>query len=123
MLDNERTAKARSMTKSISVDESVFALMASAINVLSLKNHRFESLATVVEEALTFSGDIPNEVVASLPPPKARLGRIKVHFRMYDYYESGMERMRERLAAAGRAKCSLRDIIIVCCLLTIPSKP
>lgn len=123
MLDDERTAKARSMTKSISVDEGVFALMASAINVLSLKNHRFESLSTVVGEALTSLGDIPSGVVASLPPPNARLGHIKVHFRIYGYYQPGMERMRKRLAAAGRANCSLRDIIIVCCLLTIPSKP
>jgi hypothetical protein len=123
MPQQEPLAKSRPKTKDISVDETYFDLMASAINVLSRRTKRFETLSTVVVDALTSNQPVPTDILDKLPESNAWLGNIKVHFRVYDHMRPPIARMKDQLERAGRGECSLRDIIIVCCLLTIRREP
>jgi len=120
MPKDEQSSKSRPKTKDISVDETSFGLMASAIHLLSLRTKRFETLTSVVTSALTSVDQVPSDVIDKVPDSNVWIGDIKVHFRIYDHMRPAIEQMRDKLSRAGRDECSLRDIIIVCCLLTIP---
>lgn len=122
MISDERNKQARSSVNTISVDQGVFELMVSAISRLSLKTKRFESLGSVVSTAISEYDHVPPPYVQMLPEPNTFGGSIKVHFRLRESYRPSMARMKAHLADAGRSDCTLRDLIVVCCLLTLNDK-
>lgn len=122
MVGGEPNERERSKVKAISVDQGVFELMVSAISRLSLKTKRFETLGSVVSTAISEYDHVPRSYVRMLPEPNTFGGSIKVHFRLRASYRPSIDRMKAHLADAGRSDCTLRDLIVVCCLLTLNDK-
>jgi len=122
MVGGEPNERERSKVKAISVDEGVFELMVSAISRLSLRTKRFETLGSVVSTALAEFDHVPPSCIQMLPAASTFGGSIRVHYRLHERHRPSMERMKGLLAQSGRSDCSLRDLIIVCCLLTLSDK-
>ena len=102
------------------LSSEAFDVILEAIHILSARNQRFESLATVILAATQFESNTLPKALADLAVLLPVEGDIKVFLRLTTERQKTFERFRSVLNDVGTTTLGVREAVMACALLIAP---